>query len=216
MGRDSPPPVLNVSSERKALFGRWARTPVSEVRPTVLVVEDERAVAEAFTNHLSDEYAVRTVYSGEAALAAADATVDAVVLDRRLPDRHGDEVLATLRERGFEGPVVMTTAVDPDLNILEMDFDDYLVKPVEGSTLRETIGRHLAAADRGPRLAEFVALAAKLSVIEEGRPDRELEDSEEYQRLRRRAGALADALEGEVDDLADAVAVHRALDEDED
>ena len=188
---------------------------MTDVRPAVLVVDDERAVADAFANHLRKRYTVRTAYTGEAALEAADASVDAVVLDRRLPDRHGDDVLATLRDRGFEGPVVMTTAVDPDLNILEIDFDDYLVKPVKGSTLRETIARHLEAADRGPRLAEFVALAAKLAVLEEERPARELEDSDEYRRLRRRARALADALAGEVGDLADAVAVHRALDDDE-
>ena len=79
----------------------------------------------------------------------------------------------------------------------------------------EQVARHLEAADRGPRLAEFVSLAAKLAVLEDERPDRELENSDEYRRLRKRANSLAEALEGEAAGLADAVAVRRALEEEE-
>ncbi len=142
----------------------------------VLAVDDERPVTTAFADHLGEGYAVTTVYSGEAALDATDATVDAVVLDRRLPDRHGDDV---------------------------------------PSTLRETLVRHLAPADRGPRLTEFVGLAAKLAVLEEERPDRVLEDSDKYRRLRRRTRQLADGMEGEVDGFADAVTVRRVRKEGE-
>jgi len=87
-----------------------------------------------------------------------DDEVDAVLLDRRMPDVHGDEVLARLREEGCDCPVIMTTAVDPGMDILEMDFEDYLCKPVLGtrssrpspSTSRDRAARTTAARSFSP------------------------------------------------------------------
>jgi len=109
------------------------------------VVDDEHDEAETQALRIETTYETSVAYGGEEALERAGPGVDAILLDRRMPDRHGDEVLAMLRERGYEGVVVMLTAVDPDLNILEMDFDDYLRKPVDGETLLSTLARHLDA-----------------------------------------------------------------------
>ncbi len=46
----------------------------------------------------------------------------------------GDEVLDTIAERGIDPAVVMVTAVDPDFDIVEMPFDEYLTKPVTART----------------------------------------------------------------------------------
>ena len=73
---------------------------------------------------------VRTAYGGEEALEKADEDVDLVFLDRQMPDMSGDDVLERVRERGLDCRVVMVTAVDPDFDIVEMPFDDYLTKPV--------------------------------------------------------------------------------------
>ena len=64
---------------------------------------------------LQDAYETRVAYGGEEAMAKYDDAVDAVVLDRRMLDLHGDEVLARIRERGDDTVVVMMTAVDPEL-----------------------------------------------------------------------------------------------------
>ena len=105
----------------------------------VLVVDDEEEVAEVFSLWLRDVYETRVATGGEAALEAVDG-VDLVLLDRRMPDLSGDETLARMRERGYDGPVAMVTAVDPDFDIVEMAFDDYLVKPISKEELQE-IGR---------------------------------------------------------------------------
>ena len=60
---------------------------------TVLVVDDEEAVADAYTAQLEGEYETRTAYSGKEALETVDDGVDIVLLDRRMPGRSGDEVL---------------------------------------------------------------------------------------------------------------------------
>jgi len=109
----------------------------------VLVVDDEVAVADTYALRLETEYETRVAYGGDEALETVDEEVEAILLDRRMPGLSGDEVLETLRDRGDDGVVVMTTAVDPDLNILEMEFDDYLCKPVDRETIMQTLEQHL-------------------------------------------------------------------------
>ncbi|WP_336001923.1 response regulator transcription factor [Halorientalis halophila] len=180
--------------------------------PKVLVVDDEEDVAEAYALKLRDDYDTELAYGGEAALEMADASTDAVLLDRRMPDIHGDEVLERLRERGFTAPVIMVTAVDPDLNILEMDFDDYLCKPVDRDTLRQTLDQHLERTATDPKLEEFFGLLSKLSVLEAELQPSELENDEEFQRLKRRAVKLSDELRDSVDDFEEIVETHRSVD----
>ncbi|NLV10167.1 response regulator [Halomicrobium mukohataei] len=179
-------------------------------RSLVLVVEDEESVAETYALALDEAFETRVAIGGAAALDAIDEDVDAVLLDRRMPEMHGDEVLAELRERGYDCPVIMATAVGPDLNILEMDFDDYLTKPIDNETLRETIAQHV---DREPdeRLDEFFELRSKLDVLESEHPEYELADSEEYQELKRRASELRGQLEAEIDDFESVVEIHEQI-----
>jgi len=105
--------------------------------PAVLMVDDEKKVADAYALRLDDVADVTVAYSGEEALEAVDdgPAPDVVLLDRHMPSMSGDEVLTRLRERDVESRVVMVTAVDPGLDVLDMPFDDYLSKPVERSDL---------------------------------------------------------------------------------
>jgi DNA-binding response OmpR family regulator len=186
--------------------------PTPADRPVVLVVDDDEAVADTYAMQLGEAYETRVVYGGEAALSAIDGSVDAVLLDRRMPEVSGDEVLERLRAAGHDCPVIMTTAVDPDLNILEMDFDDYLCKPILRETLLETLDQHLEVRGDGDRLDEFFRLVSKLSVLEEEKTRSELADSEEYEQLRRRAEELGQDLRDSVDDFDELVATYREID----
>ncbi|MHB9288148.1 response regulator [Halobacteriales archaeon Cl-PHB] len=170
--------------------------------PVVLVVDDEPDVAETYAISLGTDYETRVVTGGEAALETMDDAVDAVLLDRRMPDMHGDAVLAEIRDRGYDCPIIMVTAVDPDLNILEMDFDDYLCKPVDPETLRETLTQHLDRRGRDPRIDRFFSLVSKLDVLESERPPSELSDDPEYQRIRSEVTSLAETLDDDLDDFA--------------
>ncbi len=161
----------------------------------VLIVEDEPQVAELYTSWLDDRYRVSVADGGEAALAAWDAEVDVVLLDRRMPDVSGDEVLAALRERGAECPVAIVTAVDPSVDIVEMGFDEYLVKPVDREDLVETIERLLDRTKYRDGLQEYFANVSKRSVLEKHVTDAELRQSEAYERLQRRIEEIEDDLE---------------------
>ena len=181
-------------------------------RPTVLVVDDEEGVADVLALKLGEEYETRTAYGGVEALEEMDASVDAVLLDRRMPDVHGDEVLATIREEGYDCVVVMTTAVDPDLNILEMDFDDYLCKPIDSDTLLSTLDQHLDTRSSGDqRLEEFFSVVSKIEVLEEELSPTELADSDEYDELKREAERLGRQLHDSHADFEEIVATFREI-----
>ncbi|WP_254279126.1 response regulator [Haloarcula marina] len=150
---------------------------------TVLVVDDEADVADAYAAQLGDRYEVETAYSGTTALEALDASVDVVLLDRRMPGISGEEVLAAIRERDIEACVAMVTAVDPAFDIIEMPFDDYVVKPVSKDALVETVEQLYRCSTYHDRLREYYALTAKHAALTETTSHAERDDSEAFQSL---------------------------------
>ncbi|WP_226023047.1 HalX domain-containing protein [Halomicrobium salinisoli] len=168
-------------------------------RATVLVVDDEPDVADAYAAQLRGEYEVLTAHSGEAGLAKLDPDVDVVLLDRRMPDVRGADVLDEIRDRDLEARVAMVTAVDPDFEIIDMPFDDYVVKPVSRSELIDTIERLLNCAAYEERFREFYALASKHAALSANKPTAELRSSEEFQDLEERL----EQLRTELDDIAE-------------
>jgi len=171
--------------------------------PTILVVDDEPEVADAYSLRLQQEYEARTAYGGAAAMEEIDDDVDLVLLDRRMPNMSGDEVLAAIREEGYDARVIMVTAVTPDYDILDMPFDDYLCKPVERDDLFAAIEQQLDAVDYQDTVSEYFAITAKQSLLEQRKSTVELEDNEEYQQLRARAEELRAEMDRQLDEFDD-------------
>ena len=117
----------------------------------ILVVEDERKIAEVLVSALTTEhYDVVVAPTGEDGFFRANAEAfDLVVLDLMLPGRSGLEILQTLRRRHVETPVLILTARDAiDDRVLGLDLgaDDYLVKPF---AVPEVLARVRALLRRG-------------------------------------------------------------------
>jgi len=120
----------------------------------VLVVEDERRIADFIRKGLSEQgYAVDVAYDGEEALQWVDvAEFDIVILDIMLPVRDGISVCRALRARDLRTPILMLTARDAlEDRVLGLDSgaDDYLVKPF---AFAELLARLRALARREPSL----------------------------------------------------------------
>lgn len=146
---------------------------------TVLLVDDEPELVELYGVLLSEEYDVRTATSGPEALEVVDESVDVVLMDRRMPEMPGDEVLAEMRSRNLDVRTAMLTAVDPDVDIVDMPFDDYRVKPVDGDDLISTVEMLLERATYDEKSQEFFSLASKKAALEIAGND----DTEEYEQL---------------------------------
>jgi DNA-binding response OmpR family regulator len=100
----------------------------------ILVVEDERLLAEAIAEWLRDDaHAVDVALDGDAALERLGVNdYDVIVLDRDLPKVHGDDVCRTVVASDSDARVLMLTAaaeIGDRVNGLSLGADDYLPKP---------------------------------------------------------------------------------------
>lgn len=151
--------------------------------PTVLVVDDEPNITALFETWLADDYRVVTANDGSEALERVDDGVDVALLDRRMPGRSGDDVLSAIRDGGYDVRVAMVTAVEPDLDVVEMPFDDYLTKPVDREDLESVVRGLLARKQYEEDVQEYYSLAATKAALESSRPTAELVETPEYEAL---------------------------------
>jgi len=178
---------------------------------TVLVVDDEEAVADAYSLQIETEYETRVAYGGIDALDKIDEDIDVVLLDRRMPDLSGDEVLEKIRENGLDVRVIMVTAVDPDFDIVDMPFDDYLQKPVNREEVLGAIDQQLSVGDYDDKFSEFVELSSKIELLEDEKPVQELEENEDLQEIKDRADKLKSEIDETVEDFDDPSAAFEDL-----
>jgi two-component system response regulator AdeR len=181
--------------------------------PTVLIADDEPAIVDGQASRLEGRYRVLRAYGGREALAAFVETVDVALLDRRMPDRSGDEVLAELRRAGHDCRVAMLTGVDPSFDITDMGFDDYVRKPVDEAALFDCVEGLLARQNYDTGLQEFYSIARRIALLRTEHDREELVDHDGYQRLLDRRAAIRDRLDGTLDRLPDDESYALALDE---
>lgn len=106
----------------------------------VLVVEDERNLADAIVKILEDEgYNAEATYDGKAGLTCTKSGLyDAIVLDVMLPGMSGYDVVNKMRHAGVSTPVLMLTArtsTEDKVRGLDSGADDYMTKPFEAPEL---------------------------------------------------------------------------------
>nr|MDT0659839.1 response regulator transcription factor [Micromonospora sp. DSM 115978] len=139
----------------------------------ILVVEDERTIADAVAARLRAEgYAVQIAGDGPSAVAAVHATrPDLVVLDVMLPGFDGLEVCRRI-QADRPVPVLMLTARDDETDLLvglAVGADDYLTKPF---SLRELAARVHALLRRVDRAADSARQVLRLGDLEINQAER--------------------------------------------
>ena len=114
----------------------------------VLLVEDTPALARTYLGFMRDEpYSVEHVETGGAAKETLSAGgIDLVLLDLRLPDISGQEVLGWIRDQGMTIPVIVITAqgsVGVAVDAMRAGAADFLMKPFAEDRLLVSIRNHL-------------------------------------------------------------------------
>ena len=161
-----------------------------DVRPKILIVDDEREVADAYALRLKGLADVATVYDGENALEFIEQEpVDVLLLDRHMPGRSGDDVLEELAEQEFNGRVIMVTAIDPGFDVLDMPFDEYLCKPLNRENIRAAVNQQRVILGY-ETLGEYFSAESKRAVLRSELPVEKRESNPEYQTIKQRTDAL--------------------------
>lgn len=144
----------------------------------VLLVEDDRSLREALADTLllagHDYHAVGS--AEEALTAVAQHAFSLVVSDVNMPGMDGHQLLALLRARQPQLPVLLMTAhgaVERAVDAMRQGAADYLVKPFEPKALLDLVARHaLGSIDSGegdgpvavePASAQLLELAARVA-----------------------------------------------------
>jgi len=120
-------------------------------KPCVLVVDDDPVSLGFLTAALGQcGCTAMPAASAQAALATpATTTIDLLLIDRRLPDADGDELLRRLRARGIVAPAVATSAdITPAAHarLVEAGFVATLGKPATVGAIQSLVRRHLGPA----------------------------------------------------------------------
>ncbi len=149
--------------------------------PTVLVVDDDRAVVRAFGRIIaSSGILVNPAWDPAAALRAIEETrYDAVICDIGLPGMSGIALARQVRRRWPEVPIILVTGdprLDTALEAFELGAVEYMPKPVDAAKLAATVKRAVnlhrlaqmrqeafeSLEEEGPRSLEFAAVSEAL------------------------------------------------------
>ncbi|WP_149798544.1 response regulator [Halorubrum xinjiangense] len=163
--------------------------------PTVLIVEDEKELADLYVNWLNDEYNTRTAYSGEDALTIADSDIDTVLMDRRMPGPSGDEISRKLREHGHNYPIAMISAVIPDLEIANVPVDIYVTKPAPQDQLQAVVELLLTLREYDKQQRRAFALAQKKAILDDATTFNSRKTSTAYSELTTELNELSGELQ---------------------
>lgn len=133
--------------------------------PTVLIVDDDKDLADTYGTWVPDDYDVEIRYGGVQARKRLDDDLDLVLLDRRMPGIPGDKILEDISKREIDCPVAMLTAVAPDTDIADLEFDEYLVKPVTQAKFQDTVDELLLRQQFEPNAQDYFATESKAEAL---------------------------------------------------
>lgn len=117
---------------------------MSEKKADILIVNDEDDIARIIIDRLEFlGYNTRRARDGHECLAMLEQHLpDLVLLDLRMPNMSGEEVIGHVMEKNIQVPVIVVSAsADRDLIdvCMERGVMDYMIKPFDGATLVEKV-----------------------------------------------------------------------------
>lgn len=123
---------------------------MSELKETILIVDDERGIVDTMKAYFAPQYEVLTAYSGEEAIQKVERQPDLILLDINMPGMDGLTVCQTIREH-IACPILFLTArieSTDKITGFQAGADDYIEKPVDLDELAARIVAHLRREQR--------------------------------------------------------------------
>ncbi|WP_343563387.1 sigma-54-dependent transcriptional regulator [Kiloniella sp. b19] len=110
----------------------------------ILIVEDDMIMADLFETYLSEEkYQITKCHDGASAFSELEKRVyDAVLLDLKLPDMNGFDILQTIKAKGYGSSVIVITgqgSMNTAIDAMKFGASDFMVKPASKERLVITL-----------------------------------------------------------------------------
>jgi len=116
-----------------------------EIKPTILIVDDEPGARESLEVILEENYQVLSVGSGQEALETFQKVpINLILLDVNMPDMDGLAVLRKIKEKDEEIDVIMVSALNQArkaVDAIKLGAYDYITKPYEPEDILSTVNR---------------------------------------------------------------------------
>ncbi|EMX0311210.1 TPA: sigma-54-dependent Fis family transcriptional regulator [Vibrio parahaemolyticus] len=121
------------------------------MRPRVLLVEDSTSLAILYKQYVKDEpYDIFHVETGREAIQFIERSKpQLIILDLKLPDMSGEDVLDWINQNDIPTSVIIATAhgsVDLAVNLIQKGAEDFLEKPINADRLKTSVALHLKRA----------------------------------------------------------------------
>ncbi|WP_045464749.1 sigma-54-dependent transcriptional regulator [Vibrio hyugaensis] len=121
------------------------------MRPRVLLVEDSTSLAILYKQYVKDEpYDIFHVETGREAIQFIERSKpQLIILDLKLPDMSGEDVLDWINENEIPTSVIIATAhgsVDIAVGLIQKGAEDFLEKPINADRLKTSVALHLKRA----------------------------------------------------------------------
>jgi len=169
---------------------------------TVLIVDDEDSLAELYAQYLDDEYTTKVASTSGEALVELTSNVDLVLLDRRLPGMSGDELLEHITDWETDCQVIMVTAVDVDIDIIDMPCEGYLQKPVSKEELQQAVKQAFLIDRYEELIADYYEARKKRATLKAEFTAEEI-DGDQFDQLETRIETLENELSETVEQFPD-------------
>ncbi len=121
----------------------------------IVIVDDEETIRKTFSLILSQQYRVSLAKDGAEALARfKGAGIDLMIIDYRLPDMTGIDLVAALRKNGYRGDVILISAysdmIEPDI-LSRLSISHFFAKPLDLNALSRSIDYLLSLRDQAEK-----------------------------------------------------------------
>jgi DNA-binding NtrC family response regulator len=170
---------------------------------TVLIVEDEESLATLHNHHLQNEYETEVAFNAGEALVKLSPDIDLVFLDRRMPGMSGDELLEHIEDWESECQVIMVTAVDPELALVDLPIAGYLTKPVSKQEMLDAAEQALLISKYESLVFEYYEAKRKYALLLSEYSTGEIESDEDFLALENEVERLENEISSTLDSFPD-------------
>lgn len=168
-------------------LAEWGEKHLETAPPTVLLADGDPRITEMFEQWLDDRYAVDRAHHADGVRDRLGEGADVLLLERTLPGADADALLAAAPS---SCRTVLCLGERPTLDLLGLECDDVLRKPIVRDTAIEAIEEQLSRRGEPTERRERAALEAKCSLLETVHSRERLAGNSRFREATRRIEAL--------------------------